>query len=111
ERNRQLAGDCQAQPRAAAVARPERPEDALAVRRREPGPGVRDRDGNGAVGGEERELDPPAVGGPPERIREQIGDDLEDAVAVRDDHGRAVAIAAVVDLAAPRLLAERGVRL
>ena len=99
ERDRQLAGDRQPEPGAAAVPRPERPEDPLAVGRLDPRSGVRDRDRDGAVRGGERELDPTAVGRPPEGVGEQVGDDLEHPVTVGDDHRRTVAVAAVVDLA------------
>ena len=57
----------------------------------------------------EREVDPAAVGRPAERVREQVRDDLEHAVAVRDDHRRRRRPRAVVDPAPPRLLAERRV--
>ena len=52
-----------------------------------PGTRVLDRDPHGPVRLPELERDPPAVGRRPERVREQVVDDLEHAVAVGDDHG------------------------
>ena len=43
--------------------------------------------------GAELELDPAAVGRPAERVREQVGDDLQHAVAVRDDRRRSCTLA------------------
>ena len=59
----------------------------------------------------ELERDPPAVGRRPERVREQVPDDLQHAVAVGDDHRPVAGLLAVVDRAAARLVAERLVRL
>ena len=54
----------------------------------------------------ELELDPAAVGRRAERVREQVVDDLEHAVAVGDDHRAGADVDAVVDRprAAPRSL-------
>ena len=76
---------------------PSRDQNGRKIRSRSdgliPGPGVGDRDGDGAVRGRERQLDPAAVGRPAEGVREQVGDDLQHPVAVGDDHRRAVAVA------------------
>src|SRR5262249_48566044 len=106
----ELAGDRQSEPGSTAVPRPEGAEDPLPVGRLDPRTGVRDRDGNRPVVVRERELDPSAVRRPPKGVGEEVGDDLEDPVSVGDDDRRAVAVAAVVDLPPPRLLAERGIR-
>ena len=51
----------------------------------------------------ELEADPAAVGRRAERVREQVVDDLEHAVAVGDDHRLRADVDAVVDRAPPRL--------
>ena len=56
----------------------------------DPRPGVGDGHRDAPVLGGELKLDPAAVGRPAERVREQVGDDLEHPVAVRDDHRPAV---------------------
>ena len=53
----------------------------------------------------------PAVRRPAERVREQVRDDLQDAVAVGHDHRLGGHLLRVVDLPLLRLLAEREVRL
>ena len=55
----------------------------------------------------ELQRDPPAVGRGAERVREQVVDDLQHAVAVGDDHRRVADVDAVVDRPPPGLLAER----
>src|SRR5205823_4079594 len=105
ERQRQLVRDRETQPGAAAPTRPERPEDPLALRRPDPRAAVVDHDVDRPVGRAQLEADPPAVGRPAEGVRQQIRDDLEHAIAVRDDHGLGVDPAAVLDSAPPRLLA------
>ena len=57
ERDRELARDREPEPRAAAVDRPERPEDALSLLGRDPRPRVGDVDRDGAVGARQREVD------------------------------------------------------
>src|SRR5439155_13913165 len=115
ESERELACDRETEPGAASVARvgvrEERAEDALALLRPDSGAGVADQDRDGAVRRRQTEVDAAAVGRPAERVREQVGDDLQYAVAVRDDHRPRVDIAVVVDRAPPRLLAERSVGL
>src|SRR4029079_14324880 len=106
-RERELPGDREPEPRAAAVARPERPEDAVALVRPDAGARVVDREGHIPVLRRQLDPDPAALRRPAERVREEIGDDLEDAVAVGDDHGAGTDLAAVVDRAPARLLAER----
>ena len=88
------------------VARPERPEDPLALVGGDPGPGVGRPTRDLPFAACEREVDPAPVRRPAERVREQVGDDLEHPVAVRDDHRAAVELLAVVDLAAAGLLGE-----
>ena len=55
----------------------------------------------------ELELDPAAVRRRAERVREQVVDDLQHAVAVGDDHRPGADVDAVVDRARAGLLAER----
>src|SRR5205823_14590827 len=86
ERGRQLTRDREPQPRAAAVARPEGTEDPLPLHGRDPRAAVVDRDVDGPIRRAQLELDPAAVGRPAEGVGEQVRDDLEDAVAVRDEH-------------------------
>ena len=76
-----------------------------------PGPVVLDRDVHGAVLLRELERDPTAVGRRLERVREQVPDDLQHAVAVGLDHRARAHLAAKVDRAALRLLAVALVRL
>ena len=57
------------------------------------------------------EADAAPVWRPAERVREQVRDDLQDAVAVGDDHRLGGHLLRVVDLPLLRLLAEREVRL
>src|SRR6266536_4102687 len=80
----ELARDRKPEARPGVVARPERAEDPFALLRRDAGPGVVDRDGDTAVLGGQPELDAYPVRRPAERVREQVRDDLEDAVSVRD---------------------------
>src|SRR5690349_3415666 len=110
EGDRELARDREAEPGTPAVAREEGTEDPLPLLRTDPGPGVGDADRDGPVLGGEREIDATAVGRPAEGVRDQVGDDLEHTVPVGDDHRLGLQVAAVVDRAAPSLLAERGVR-
>src|SRR5262249_15050781 len=103
---RQLARDRETEAGAAAV-RHERPEEALAILRRNAGSRVLDRDEHGPVRLPELERDPAAVGRGPEGVREQVVDDLEDAVPVRDDDRPLSHAHREVDRARPRLLGER----
>ena len=86
ERVRQLARDRQPAGPVPPASRHERPEQPLAILGRDPGPRVLDRDPHRAVRLAELEPDPPAVGRRPERVREQVVDDLQHTVAVGDDH-------------------------
>ncbi len=53
----------------------------------------------------------PPVGGPAEGVRQEVGDDLQDAVAVRHDRGLRLEALFVVDAAAACFLAEQRIRL
>ena len=86
ERSRELLRDREAEARAAADVRDERPEEPLAALRRDARAGVLDRDVDRAVLLRELERDPAAVGRRVERVREQVADDLQHAVAVGGDH-------------------------
>src|SRR5438128_7709990 len=110
ERERELPRDREAEPGARVILREERPEDPLALMRGDSGSGVVDRDRHGAILGRELELDTASIGRPAKRVRQQVGDDLEHAVAVRDDRRRGVEPSPVVDSTPARLLTERGVR-
>ncbi len=71
-----------------------------------------DVDVDGAVGGDEAELDAAAVRRPAERVREQVRDHLQHTVAVGDDHGQLVGgLEPVLDLAPTGFLGERSVRM
>ena len=107
---RELARDREPEAGAAAVARPERPEDPLALARRIPGPVSSTATATVPFAARQLEPDPAAVGRPAERVREQVRDDLEHAVAVGDDHRARPRPRGVVDRAPPRLLGERRVR-
>src|SRR5436189_237373 len=80
ERERELAGDGEAEARPAPVARPERPENPLLGGRVDAGARVRDGDFDLPVIARQLELDPAAVGRPAKRVREEVGDDLKQAV-------------------------------
>src|SRR5262249_56778086 len=82
QRRRELAGDRQPEAGALAVARPERPEDPLLLVCCDAGPVVLDGNADRPVLLRERDADPAAVRGPTERVREQVRDHLQDAVAV-----------------------------
>ena len=71
-----------------------------------PGAAVGDVDGDRPVVARQLEADAAAVGRPAEGVREQVRDDLQHAVAVGDDHGRAVRLLRVLDAAAAGLLGE-----
>ena len=91
ERDRQLARDREAEPRAAAVARPERPEDPLPVGRLDPRARCRrPRRRRCRWRSPSASSTRPPSGVQRKRVREQVRDDLEDAVAVGDDHRPAV---------------------
>src|SRR5262249_60658608 len=85
--------------------RDERAEQPLLRRARDARPGVLDGDVDRPVLARELERHPAAVGRCAERVREEVPDDLEHAVAVGDDHGVVANIAAVVDLPPLRLVA------
>src|SRR5581483_8886291 len=95
--------------RPAAVARPERPEDALPLLLRNPGARIGDGHADRAVARRQLELDATAGRRPVDRVPEQVRDDLEDTVAVGHEHGAAVERELVVELPGPRLGRERGV--
>ncbi len=59
----------------------------------------------------ERQLDAARVGGPLQRVREQVVDDLKQTIAVGRQDDVVVDDALEVDLATPRLLGQRRVRL
>src|ERR671930_615457 len=99
ERGGELLGDRQPEPRAAAGLRNERPEQALALLGRDAGTRVLDRDVHRSVSLRELEGDGAAVGRRLERVRDQVPDDLQHAVAVGDDHRPVVRLALVVDAA------------
>src|SRR6185503_4014958 len=107
ERVGELPRDREAEPRALAVARPEGTKDALLLLERDPRAAVADAEGETAVLGVEGERDLAAVGGPLERVHEQVGDNLEHAVAVRRDHRRLAHVLPVADFAPLGLLGER----
>ena len=104
---RELARDREPEPGPATVARPERPEDPFQLLVVDSRSGVRHDDRHRAVRGRERELDAAAFRRPAERVREQVRDDLEHAVAVRDDHRLRADVGAVVDRATPGDVSER----
>src|SRR6185437_11393472 len=110
ERERELPRDRQAESGAAAVARPERPEDPLLLIRCDPRPGVADRHRHLTVTPGEREIDAAARRRPAERVRDEVRDDLEHPVAVSHEHRALPQLELVVDVARPRLLSERVVR-
>src|SRR5262245_715105 len=72
ERDRELPCDGQAEARSLTVARPERPEDELALALRHPRSGIRDADRDAAVRTVERERDAPAVRGPLECVEQRL---------------------------------------
>ena len=111
QRERELPRDRKPEAGALAVVRPEGTEDPLLLLFPDPGAAVCDRDVDLSVLGAQREIDAAPVRSPAERIREQVRDDLQDAVAVGDDHGLGREVLRVVDPARLRLLAERRVRL
>src|SRR5215217_2411522 len=110
ERLRELARDREAEAGSPTdIIGPERPEDPIDVVLRDPWPRVGHAHGDAAVVGDELEVDLAAVRRPPERVRQQIRDDLEHAVAVGEDRRRVVNVLPVVDPTPPRLVVEGGV--
>ena len=110
ERDRELARDREAEPGAAAVARPERAEDAVALLRADPGAGVGDRDRDRAV--LRRQLNSTR---PPSGVqRNAFESRLTMICSTRSPSvmitGCASNVEPVVDRALARLLAERRVR-
>ena len=88
--------DRQAEPGPLSVLGDEGPEDPLAVDRRDPRPGIRDRDRDRAVVRRERQRDRAPVRRPREGVGKEVGDDLEDAVSPdAKAEARAGAVAAV----------------
>src|SRR3954465_588409 len=100
ERRRQLVRNREPEAGAGVVPRPERAEDPVALGWRDAGAGVVDGDRHAPVGCAELELDLAAVGRPAKRIREEVRDDLQHAVAVRDDRRARVEALLVADPAA-----------
>ena len=88
---------------------PERPEDPLRHLRLDPRSRIRDRDLDLVVRRGEREVDTPSRRRPLDRVRDQVRDDLQDAVAVGDEHGVTVELELVLDAARVRLRRERRV--
>src|SRR5206468_12737678 len=86
KRHRELTRDRQAEPGAFAVVRPERAEDPLLLVGADPRPRVLDRDVDVLVLRAQVQADAASVRRPAESVREQVRDDLEDAVAGGDDH-------------------------
>ena len=77
----------------------------------DPRAGVGDVDPHRAVEQLGADRDGAAVRGPAERVREQVRDHLQHAVAVGDDRRRlGILVEPELDLAAPRLLAEARMR-
>src|SRR5205085_11347867 len=100
----ELVRDREAEPGPGVVPRPERTEDPVALLDGHARAIVVDRDGDAAVRGRQLEADAAAVRWPAEGVREQVGDDLEHAVAVGDDRRARGEVLDVRDPAAPGLL-------
>ena len=111
EHRRELLRDREPEARASARLRDERPEEPLAHLRRDAGAGVLDGDVHGAVPLCELERDAAAVRRRVERVREEVPDDLQHAIAVGRDDGPRLHLLVIVDRPPARLFAEPVVRL
>src|SRR5207253_11282648 len=105
----ELVRDRQAESCARIVARPEGAEDPLLLLDRDARTTVVDRDGHAAVRRGQLELHPAAIRSPAKRVREKVGDDLQDAVAVGDDRRLRLEPLRVLDPAPAGLLTEGAV--
>ena len=111
ESNRELPRDRESEPRPVHVVRDEGLEDAAALTLRDTRARISHVHAHAPVVGHELEIDATPVRRPPERIAEEIRDDLQHAIAVREDDGRLRdALEPVVDLATASLLGEGVVR-
>ena len=92
ERDRELPRDREPEPGALGVGRQEGPEDPLAFLGRDPRARCRRRRPRRRRSrASSASVDAAAVGRPAERVRQQVRDHLEHAVAVGDDHRRRLA--------------------
>ena len=104
-RHRQLAGDGEPEPRARAVFGVEGAEHVGALGRRDPRAGVVDGDPHAPGLGQRADHHRALVGGPAHCVADKVADDLQDAIAVADDHRQRAGLQGDLDVAFARLRA------